>query len=149
MKIPEKTKNVLMGLVFITIMYFCTVMMFILDGAPFHWKWYSSGYMIENIKIHQSVFVVGKWFQPKVHIMKLGNVNGKKDVVGEYFQQKVVSYIGIKINENNMTYFEEVSCKALGVIIFLLLVLLYLRVWGKIFMLVYIYIYLLMKELLW
>jgi len=60
--------------------------------------------------------------------MKLGNVNGKKDVVGEYFQQKVVSYIGIKVNENNMTHFEKVSCKALGVIIFLLLVLLYLRV---------------------
>jgi len=36
MNIPEKTKNVLMGLVFITIMYFCTIMMFILDGAPFH-----------------------------------------------------------------------------------------------------------------
>ena len=36
MNIPEKTKNVLMGLVFIAIMYFCTIMMFILDGAPFH-----------------------------------------------------------------------------------------------------------------
>jgi len=36
MKIPEKTKNALMGLVFITIMYLCTVMMFIFDGAPFH-----------------------------------------------------------------------------------------------------------------
>ena len=35
-KISEKTKNALMGLVFITIMYFCTIMMFILDGAPFH-----------------------------------------------------------------------------------------------------------------
>ena len=36
MKILEKTKNALMGVVFITIMYLCTVMMFILDGAPFH-----------------------------------------------------------------------------------------------------------------
>jgi len=36
MKIPEKTKNVLMGLVFMAIMYFFTVMMFIFDGAPFH-----------------------------------------------------------------------------------------------------------------
>tara|TARA_Y100000310_G_scaffold101955_1_gene100088 strand:+ start:399 stop:512 length:114 start_codon:yes stop_codon:yes gene_type:complete len=36
MKIPEKTKNALMGLVFVAVMYFWVVMMFILDGAPFH-----------------------------------------------------------------------------------------------------------------
>jgi len=32
----EKTKNVLMGLVCIVILYIWTVIMFILDGAPFH-----------------------------------------------------------------------------------------------------------------
>ena len=32
----EKTKNVLMGLACIVILYIWTVIMFILDGAPFH-----------------------------------------------------------------------------------------------------------------
>jgi len=36
MKIPEKTKNVLMGLAVVTVLYIWTVIMFILDGAPFH-----------------------------------------------------------------------------------------------------------------
>ena len=32
----EKVKNMLMGLVCLTIMYIWVVIMFILDGAPFH-----------------------------------------------------------------------------------------------------------------
>ena len=36
MKIPEKTKNALMGLVLVAMLYMITVIMFILDGAPFH-----------------------------------------------------------------------------------------------------------------
>tara|TARA_R100000687_G_C6308608_1_gene99368 strand:+ start:218 stop:367 length:150 start_codon:yes stop_codon:yes gene_type:complete len=40
--------------------------------------------------------VVGKCYQPKVHFMKLGNVNGKKNVVGEYFLVQVVNSIGTK-----------------------------------------------------
>jgi len=32
----EKVKNILMGLVLIAMMYMITVIMFILDGAPFH-----------------------------------------------------------------------------------------------------------------
>ena len=32
----EKTKNALMGLVFIAMLYALMVIMFILDGAPFH-----------------------------------------------------------------------------------------------------------------
>jgi len=32
----EKTKNALMGLVLISMMYMITVIMFVLDGAPFH-----------------------------------------------------------------------------------------------------------------
>ena len=32
----EKTKNALMGLVLIAMLYMITVIMFILDGAPFH-----------------------------------------------------------------------------------------------------------------
>jgi hypothetical protein len=32
----EKTKNALMGLVLIAMMYMLMVIMFILDGAPFH-----------------------------------------------------------------------------------------------------------------
>ena len=36
MKILEKTKNVLMGLVVVAVLYIWTVIMFILDGAPFH-----------------------------------------------------------------------------------------------------------------
>jgi hypothetical protein len=32
----EKVKNMLMGLVLIAIMYMLMVIMFILDGAPFH-----------------------------------------------------------------------------------------------------------------
>ena len=35
-KIAEKTKNILMGLACIVILYIWTVIMFILDGAPFH-----------------------------------------------------------------------------------------------------------------
>jgi len=35
-KAKETTKNVLMGLVCIVILYIWTVIMFILDGAPFH-----------------------------------------------------------------------------------------------------------------
>jgi hypothetical protein len=34
--IKEKIKNMLMGLVLVAMMYMITVMMFILDGAPFH-----------------------------------------------------------------------------------------------------------------
>ena len=34
--IKEKTKTMLMGLVLIAMMYMLTVIMFILDGAPFH-----------------------------------------------------------------------------------------------------------------
>ena len=32
----EKVKNILMGLVLIAMMYMLMVIMFILDGAPFH-----------------------------------------------------------------------------------------------------------------
>ena len=32
----EKVKNMLMGLVLVVMMYMITVIMFILDGAPFH-----------------------------------------------------------------------------------------------------------------
>jgi hypothetical protein len=32
----DKTKKVLMGLVLIAVLYMITVIMFILDGAPFH-----------------------------------------------------------------------------------------------------------------
>ena len=32
----EKVKNMLMGLVVVTVLYIWTVVMFILDGAPFH-----------------------------------------------------------------------------------------------------------------
>ena len=32
----EKVKNMLMGLVVVTVLYIWTVIMFILDGAPFH-----------------------------------------------------------------------------------------------------------------
>ena len=32
----EKTKNALMGLVIVAMLYMITVIMFILDGAPFH-----------------------------------------------------------------------------------------------------------------
>ena len=32
----QKTKNALMGLVLVVMMYMITVIMFILDGAPFH-----------------------------------------------------------------------------------------------------------------
>ena len=35
-KVMEKIKNILMGLVCIVILYMWTVIMFILDGAPFH-----------------------------------------------------------------------------------------------------------------
>ena len=35
-KVKETTKNVLMGLACIVILYIWTVIMFILDGAPFH-----------------------------------------------------------------------------------------------------------------
>ena len=35
-KIKETTKNMLMGLVLIAMMYMLMVIMFILDGAPFH-----------------------------------------------------------------------------------------------------------------
>jgi hypothetical protein len=35
-KAKETIKNVLMGLVCIVILYIWTVIMFILDGAPFH-----------------------------------------------------------------------------------------------------------------
>lgn len=34
--IMKKTKDILMGLVFVTILYLWIVMMFIFDGAPFH-----------------------------------------------------------------------------------------------------------------
>ena len=34
--LKEKTKNALMGLVLIAMLYMITVIMFILDGAPFH-----------------------------------------------------------------------------------------------------------------
>ena len=34
--IKEKTKNVLMGLVLVAMMYVLLVIAFILDGAPFH-----------------------------------------------------------------------------------------------------------------
>ena len=35
-KAIEKVKNMLMGLVLVAMMYIIMVMMFILDGAPFH-----------------------------------------------------------------------------------------------------------------
>ena len=34
--IKEKVKNMLMGLVLVAMMYMIMVIMFILDGAPFH-----------------------------------------------------------------------------------------------------------------
>ena len=33
----EKVKNALMGLAVVAILYVWTIIMFILDGAPFHW----------------------------------------------------------------------------------------------------------------
>ena len=35
-KVTKKVKNMLMGLVLVAMMYMIMVMMFILDGAPFH-----------------------------------------------------------------------------------------------------------------
>jgi hypothetical protein len=35
-KVTEKVKNMLMGLVLVAMIYMIMVMMFILDGAPFH-----------------------------------------------------------------------------------------------------------------
>ena len=35
-KVTKKVKNMLMGLVLVAMMYMIMVIMFILDGAPFH-----------------------------------------------------------------------------------------------------------------
>ena len=93
----EKTKNALMGLVLIAMMYMIMVMMFILDGAPFHQQWLS-GFYLNGINIVQNVFVDIEWSQQieeKMYQKIVGNVYGK-NVVGNHINQVMVSYIGLK-----------------------------------------------------
>ena len=91
--------------------FYVSLLSGLVPGTFFFMEWvlnWLNGFYLNGINIVQNVCVDIKWNQPKREQKNIvGNVFGRKNVVGKPINQVMVSYIGLKDDEKKLKKSEK------------------------------------------